>query len=104
MGGCCRQQQWRESCFSKSILLEDKPAGETAESLCVWEQQWAGIWCLQRLLMVMFVEGGIHTPSIAFWHLSPDSARIGYFTEGALFISAQLSDDAFSTLQKVWMS
>ena len=28
-----------------------------------------------------------NTPSIAFRHLPPDSARIGYATEGALFIS-----------------
>ena len=34
-----------------------------------------------------------HTPSIAFRHLPPDSARFSYATEGALFISAQLSTD-----------
>ena len=39
-----------------------------------------------------------HTPSIAFRHLPPDSARFGYTTEGALFISAQLSSDAVSAL------
>ena len=72
-----------------------------------------------------------HTPSIAFWHLPPDSARTGYATEGALdltlrpslsgtflqtlpelvtplkgysvFISAQLSTDAVSALRKVWV-
>ena len=33
-----------------------------------------------------------HTPSIAFRHLPPNSARFGYATEGALFIfAAQLS-------------
>ena len=42
-----------------------------------------------------------HTPSIAFRHLPPNSARFGYATEGALFISAQLSTDAVSALQKV---
>ena len=26
-----------------------------------------------------------HTPSIAFWHFPPNSARTGYATEGALF-------------------
>ena len=31
----------------------------------------------------------VHTPSIAFRYLPPNSARIGYATEGALFISAQ---------------
>ena len=30
---------------------------------------------------------------IAFRHLPPNSARFGYATEGALFISAQLSTD-----------
>ena len=43
----------------------------------------------------------IHTPSIAFRHLPPNSARFGYDTEGALFISAQLSTDAVSALPKV---
>ena len=33
----------------------------------------------------------VHTPSIAFRHLPPNSARFGYATEGALSISAQLS-------------
>ena len=40
----------------------------------------------------------VHTPSIAFRHLPPESA-----TEGALFISAQLSTDAVSALRKVWV-
>ena len=34
--------------------------------------------------------------------LPPNSARTGYATEGALFISAQLSTDAVSALRKVW--
>ena len=42
-----------------------------------------------------------HTPSIAFRHLPPNSARFGYATEGAHFISAQLSSDAASDLRKV---
>ena len=42
-----------------------------------------------------------HTLSIAFRHLPPNSARFGYVTKGALFISAQLSTDAVSTLRKV---
>ena len=42
-----------------------------------------------------------HTPSIAFRHLPPNSARFGYATEEALFISAQLSSDAVSALRKV---
>ena len=45
--------------------------------------------------------GRRHTPSIAFRHLPPNSARFSYATEGALFISAQLSSDAVSALRKV---
>ena len=44
-----------------------------------------------------------HTPSAAFRHLPPNSARFGYATEGALFVSAQLSTDAVSALRKVWV-
>ena len=44
-----------------------------------------------------------HTPSIAFRHLPPNSARNSYATEGALFTSAQLSTDAFSAHRKVWI-
>ena len=39
--------------------------------------------------------------SIAFRHLPPNSARFSYATEGALFISAELSSDAVSALRKV---
>ena len=42
-----------------------------------------------------------HTLRIAFWHLPANSARFSYNTEGALFISAQLSSDAVSALPKV---
>ena len=41
-----------------------------------------------------------HTPSTAFRHLPPNSARFSYATERALFISAQLSTDAVSALRK----
>ena len=41
------------------------------------------------------------TPSTAFRHLPPNSARFGYATEGALFISMQMSSDAVSALRKV---
>ena len=34
---------------------------------------------------------------------APHSARFSYATEGALFISAQLSSDAVSALRKVWV-
>ena len=46
-------------------------------------------------------QGGYHTPSTAFRHLPPNSARFSYATEEALFISAQLSTDAVSALRKV---
>ena len=42
-----------------------------------------------------------NTPSTAFRHLPPNSARFSYATEGALFISVQLSSDAVSALRKV---
>ena len=51
---------------------------------------------------VFLKEGWFHAPSTAFRHLPPNSARIGYPTEGALFISVQLSTIA-SALQKVWV-
>ena len=38
-------------------------------------------------------------PSIAFRHLPPNSTGFGYATEGALFVSAQLSTDAVSALR-----
>ena len=41
------------------------------------------------------------TASTAFRHPPPNSARFSYATEGALFISAQLSSDAVSALRKV---
>ena len=44
-----------------------------------------------------------HTPSSAFWHLPPNSARTGYAKEGALFISVQLPTDDVSALPKVWV-
>ena len=34
-------------------------------------------------------QGMSHTPSVAFRYLPPNSARIGYATEGALFISVR---------------
>ena len=52
---------------------------------------------------VMNQFGLTRTPSIAFRHLPLNSARTGYATEGAFFISAQLSTDAVSALRKVWV-
>ena len=42
-------------------------------------------------------------PSTAFRYLPPNSAKFGYATEGALFISTQLSTDEVSALRKVWV-
>ncbi len=42
-----------------------------------------------------------HTPSTAFRHFPPNSARFSYATEGVLFISAQLSTNAVSAVRKV---
>ena len=42
-----------------------------------------------------------HTPSTAFRQLPPNSTIFGYATEGALFISAQLSIGAVRALRKV---
>ena len=36
-------------------------------------------------------------------YLPPNSARIGYAAEGALFISAQQSSDAVSVLRTDWV-
>ena len=44
-----------------------------------------------------------HTPSIAFRHLPPNSARFSCATEGALFISGQLSTDTVNAFRKVWV-
>ena len=46
-------------------------------------------------------QGHTHTLSIAFQHLPLNSARFSYATEGAHFISMQLSTDVVSALQKV---
>ena len=56
---------------------------------------------MKQVFLVLHDRG--HTPSIAFRHLPPNSARFSYATEGALFISAQLSSDAVSALRKVWV-
>ena len=41
-----------------------------------------------------------HTPSIAFRDLPPNTARICYADERALFISAQLSSDAAKACER----
>ena len=49
------------------------------------------------------VKHHVYLLTYAFQHLPPNSARTGYATKGALFISAQLSTDAVSALRKVWV-
>ena len=65
-------------------------------------------WLTQRLtpheterVLALIFHTCCHTPSIAFRHLPPNSARFSYASEEALIISAQLSSDAVSALQKV---
>ena len=61
-------------------------------------------WCMVRSkhqFTNSVTQPAPHTPSAAFRHLPPNSATFGYATDGALFISAQLStDDAVSALRK----
>ena len=61
---------------------------------------WMAAWLVDRLHHSHTV---LHTPSIAFRHLPPNSARFSFATEGELFISVQLSTDAVSALRKVWV-
>ena len=59
--------------------------------------------CFQTCQQQCSLQLTSHTLSIGFRHLPPYSARFSYTTEGALFISVQLSSDAVSALQKVWV-
>ena len=87
--------------------------GGSALKVCVsegtWEIPYNGVWVLSReytsscSVYECVSMCACHTPSVAFRHLPPNSARFGYITEGALFISAQLSTDAVSALRKVWV-
>ena len=67
----------------------------------------SGIHCIEQNNNVVACVSSIaatqhktDTPSLAFRHLPPNSARIGYTTEGALFIFAHLSTDTVSALWK----
>ena len=71
---------------------EEMPAN-LRSAVCRWLAVQAGGGELRQQLT--------HTPSTVFRHLPPNSARFSYTTEGALFISAQLSSDAVSALRKV---
>ena len=73
---------------------------------CLWVYQWqctpmSGCMAITAPLFLFVGVSMTHTLSIAFRHLPPNSARFSYATEGALFISAQLSTDAVSALRKV---
>ena len=84
--------QWRESTFTHhSVHTEWSPKGRRCARCPVTVSTGGDLHVLD------------HTPSIAFRHPPPNSARFSYATEGALFISAQLSTDAVSALRKVWV-
>ena len=74
--------------------------------VCVYLGGWVCVWvgeCV-HVCVCVYLGGWVrHTPSTTFRHLPPNSAWIGYATEGALFISTHLSTDAVNTLQKVWV-
>ena len=75
--------------------------GRGFESLQEWRENFLVQGQLSVLILISVLVLRTHTPSIAFRNLPPNSARFSYATEGALFISAQLSSDAVSALRKV---
>ena len=64
--------------------------------------QWSGSVTPVVVYLLLILDQS-HTPSIAFRHPPRNSARIGYATEGLLFISPHLSTDAVSELQTFWV-
>ena len=58
---------------------------------------------LAQTLTLLGAHYSEHAPSIAFRDPPPYSGTIGYATDWALFISAQLSTDAGSALQRAWV-
>jgi len=82
-----------KQCYTQTPNINYDTFGER------WPKLTLVVWMLHSDLSISY----IHTPSIAFRHLPPNSARTGYANEGALFISAQLSTDAVSALWKVWV-
>ena len=95
----------RNLAFRPRARVPQLAVGNVVLSLLITEPlRWhcaVKVACLQSL--GPRVQELCHTPSIAFWHPPPNSARFSYATEGALFISAQLSTDAVSALRKVWV-
>ena len=85
--------QWRNQLWQS---LEEGAGKRGSECVCVCVCVRA---CVRACVRVCVCD----TPTIAFRHLPPNSARFSYPTEGALLISAQLSTDAVSALRKVWV-
>ena len=86
-----KRRGWNETSES---AVSNRLGGEQRRSA------YRGFFFSTNVLLVQ-TQQSVHTPSIAFRHLPPNSARFSYAAEGALFISAQLSSDAVSALRKV---
>ena len=116
----CYVRAWALGCFQSyqypnskqwftTYFLQEAGAGKRCSECDQYpnSKHWFTTWCRKAMLGV-WADPWPHTPRIAFWHLPPNSARIGYgriffnfvlcprkrAPEGALFISAQLSIDA----------
>ena len=84
-----------------TLCLESTLEGQVMADVCDSQQQKQAFQVNPASQVCR--NGLAHTPNTAFQHLPPNSARFGYATEGALFISARLSTDAVSALRKVWV-
>ena len=73
-----------------AILLWSQPTRQSATIVSFQPRPHTSRWChslhVSQQQPSAFTHA--HTPSTAFRHLPPNSARTGYVTEGALFISA----------------
>ena len=88
---CCSHHLISTHTFGGALptaSVESCPFNGVTNSVRVWRK-------------VPYSDARSHTPSIAFRHPPPTSARFSYATKGVLFISAQLSSDAVSALRKV---
>ena len=90
---CCCSSSLQKDATSRQCSRYDYDAGVPVGSEVV--KAGDRVLCCRRVRR--------HTPIIAFRHLPLNSARFDYATEGALFISAQLSTDPVSALRKVWV-
>ena len=84
-----------EVCFETIWVAEGWVSEE--DSIC-WKRVDGNFWVL--CMCVYILQVSCHTLSITFRHLPPNYARTGYVTEGAHFISLQLSTDVVSALGK----